>query len=148
MPGSGRSVLLLRVHTYITCPSSPWAAQGHRVVTSDLLHMTGDRELGWVYLGIWDSPAGCLAEDSRLRRLSWTSLPFPLTWRCLLGSVTSPSLPENSLCLLSNYLSDSQSSLPLFWATTVLPSVFPNALWTSSNILKFNKSKDELLAHR
>lgn len=68
-PGPGRSVLLLRAHTYITCPSSAWAARGHRVVISDLLHMTGDRESGWVYPGVWDSPAGCLTEDSRLWRV-------------------------------------------------------------------------------
>lgn len=134
---------LLSAHTYITCPSphvGSLGVGGDRVASSDLIHMTGDLEWGRF---IQDSGILLLVALQRTLGSAVTFLdicPLSSTWRCFLGSATtgaSPSLPENAPCFFSDYLSDSQISLPLFWAPTVSSSgnlcVFPNALWPSSN---------------
>lgn len=179
LPGPECSVLLISTHTYITCPSSTWAAREHGVVSGVSIHMTGHPAWGWVCLRVWASPASCQTLSSSVSFLDISpfasdvemSVPWDLSPLGLLPPCSchvyksrtqsvrftlippppqlSSSLPEeHSTRFLSNDPFASRICLPSFWAPTVSPSakpcVFPNALWTSSQHPKFNKSENEL----
>lgn len=96
LPGPECSVLLISTHTYITCPSSTWAARGHGVVSGVSIHMTGDPAWGWVCLRVWASPASCQTLSSSVFP-GHLSLYFRRGDVCPLGSVTPGSSPALQL---------------------------------------------------